>query len=152
MSLASATLAGVFGLMVAVGAVFGIAGSLAVEREDGTLLRAKAIPHGMVGYLVARVLSAALATAVGLVIIILPGLLFVPDLVATGAGWWTLAWVFVLGVLAMLPWGAVAGSVARSPNALFGITMLPITGITAISGIFYPIAALPGWLATVAQC
>ena len=150
-SLAAATLPGVLGMMVAVGAVFGIAGSLTVEREDGTLLRAKATPHGMVGYLVARVVTAALGTAVGLVIILVPGLLFVPAVAGAGTGWWLAACVSVLGLLATLPWGAVLGSLARSPNALFGITMLPITAITAISGIFYPITALPGWLASVAQ-
>jgi ABC-2 type transport system permease protein len=29
--------------------------------------------------------------------------------------------------------------------------MLPIVGLTAISGIFYPITALPGWVQGVAQ-
>ncbi len=28
---------------------------LTVEREDGTLLRAKAIPNGMIGYLIGKV-------------------------------------------------------------------------------------------------
>jgi ABC-2 type transport system permease protein len=29
--------------------------------------------------------------------------------------------------------------------------MLPLIGLTAISGIFYPISALPGWVQGVAQ-
>jgi ABC-2 type transport system permease protein len=59
--------------------------------------------------------------------------------------------VLVLGLLATLPWGAIIGSLAKSPNSAFGLTMLPIMGLTAISGIFYPIAALPGWVQGVAQ-
>jgi ABC-2 type transport system permease protein len=150
-SVASATLPGVLGMMVAVGAVFGIAGFLTLEREDGTLLRAKAIPHGMAGYLVARVVLASLSTLLGVLIVVVPGLFLVPELAGAGLGWLTLLWVTLLGLLATLPWGAVIGSVAKGPNALFGLAMLPVTGITAISGIFYPITALPGWLAAVAQ-
>lgn len=150
-SLAMATLPGVIGLMVAFGGV-GAAGYLAIEREDGTLLRCKAVPHGMTGYLVSRVLSQSLASLLGLVIVLVPGLFFVPELLGAGVdGWATLLWVVVLGQLATLPWGAVIGSLVRSPNALAGVVMLPMTGLAAISGIFYPISALPGWVAGVAQ-
>jgi ABC-2 type transport system permease protein len=150
-SLAAATLPGVLGMMITVGGVFGIAGYLTLEREDGTLLRAKAIPHGMAGYLVARVVLTSLGTFVGLLIVVLPGLLLVPELAGAGLGWLTLFWVVFLGLLATLPWGAVIGALAKGPNALFGLAMLPIFLLTAISGIFYPITALPGWLAGVAQ-
>lgn len=151
-SLAMATLPSVLGMMVAVGGFTGAAGSLTVEREDGTLLRAKAIPHGMVGYLIGRVVSVSLSAVVGLLIILLPGLFLVPELTSAGpAGWMTLVWVIALGLLATLPWGAVIGSLAKSPNALFGLVMLPVMMITAISGIFYPIFALPGWLQGIAQ-
>jgi ABC-2 type transport system permease protein len=59
--------------------------------------------------------------------------------------------VLALGLLATLPWGAVIGSLVRSPNSAFGLAMLPSLGLAAISGIFYPITALPGWAQTVAQ-
>jgi ABC-2 type transport system permease protein len=147
-----ATLPSVVGMMVAMGAFTGAAGSLTVEREDGTLLRAKAIPHGMVGYVVGRTVSVSLTSVVSLLIILIPGLFMVPELTAAGlAGWLTLVWVVALGLLATLPWGAVIGSLAKSPNALFGLAMLPIMLLTAISGIFYPSSALPGWLQGVAQ-
>lgn len=149
--LASVTLPGVLGMMIALGAVSGVAGSLAIEREDGTLLRAKATPHGMAGYLVARVVTASLATALGLLTILVPGLFLVPELLGAGTGWVTLIGVLALGLLATLPWGAVIGSFANGPNSLFGLVLMPLSVLTAISGIFYPIAALPGWLAGVAQ-
>ncbi len=59
--------------------------------------------------------------------------------------------MLALGLLATLPGGAIIGSLVKSPNSAFGVTMLPIAGLTAISGIFYPIAALPGWVQAVAQ-
>ena len=150
--LAMLTLPSILGMWVAVGGYTGAAGTLAVEREDGTLLRAKAVPQGMVGYLVGRIVSLSLITLVTLAIILVAGLLLLPDLAtAGGSSWLVLLWVPALGLLATLPWGAVVGSLVRSPNTAFGLTMLPIMGLTAISGIFYPIAALPGWVQGVAQ-
>ena len=62
--LAMLTLPGIIGLWVAVTGYQGAAGWLAAEREDGTLLRAKAVPQGMVGYLVARIVAALVDHAV----------------------------------------------------------------------------------------
>jgi ABC-2 type transport system permease protein len=152
LSLAMATLPSVVGMMLAMGAFTGTSGALTVEREDGTLLRAKAIPNGMVGYMVGRMLSVALIAVISVLIVLLPGLFVVPDLASTGlVGWLTLAWVIALGLLATMPWGVIIGSIAKSPNSLFGLAMLPIMVLTAISGIFYPIAAMPGWVQAIAQ-
>lgn len=152
LSLAMATLPSVLGLAIAQGGFQGAAGSLTIDREDGTLLRAKSIPHGMFGYLIGRTLSISLGTVVATMIVLVPGLFLVPELASTDlAGWLTLLWVVALGLLATLPWGAVVGSFAKSPNALFGLVMLPIITLTAISGIFYPISAMPGWVQAVAQ-
>ena len=150
--LAMLTLPSILGTWVAVGGYTGAAGALAVEREDGTLLRAKAVPQGMAGYLVGRIVSLSLITLSTLVIIFVAGLLVLPDLAtAGGSGWPTLVWVVALGLLATLPWGAVIGSLVKTPNSALGLTMLPVIVLTAISGIFYPIAALPGWVQGVAQ-
>jgi ABC-2 type transport system permease protein len=53
-------------------------------------------------------------------------------------------------MLAALPIGAVLGSVFSSARGQ-GLLMLPILGMIAISGIFYPVTALPGWVQWVAQ-
>jgi ABC-2 type transport system permease protein len=152
MSLAMATLPSVLGLLVATGGFMGAAGSLTVEREDGTLLRMKAIPHGMTGYLVGRTVSVSLGAVLSIVSILVPGLFLVPELARVGmTAWLALAGVLVLGLFATLPWGVVLGSLAKSPNSLFGLVMLPVMAITGISGIFYPIAAMPGWVQSIAQ-
>ena len=151
-SLAFAVLPGVLGMMVAVGGLQGAAGSLAVEREDGTLLRAKAVPNGMVGYFIGRIVSVSLVAILGLVIIFVPSLFLIPELTGIGlTGWLTFLWVLALGLLATLPIGAVIGSLAKSPNTVNGLVTLPMIGVTAISGIFYPIFALPGWVQAIAQ-
>jgi ABC-2 type transport system permease protein len=150
--LAMLTLPSILGMWVAIAGYQGAGGALAVEREDGTLLRAKAIPQGMVGYLVGRIVSVSLATLFTLAVIFAAGLVVLPDLAgAVRSGWPTLAWVVALGLLATMPWGAVIGSLVRSPNSAFGLAMLPSMGLAAISGIFYPITALPGWVQALAQ-
>lgn len=150
-SLAFSVLPSILGMMAGLGGFQGAAGSLAVEREDGTLLRAKAVPYGMVGYLVGRIVSLSLNTGLSFVIVFVPSMFLIPELTGIGiGGWLTFAGVFALGLLATLPWGAISGSLAKSPNAVFAL-LLPLMGLTAISGIFYPIFALPGWVQGIAQ-
>lgn len=151
-SLAMATLPSMLGMLVAFGGVMGAAGQLSTNREDGTLLRAKAVPHGMIGYLVGRVVQVSLDGLPTLVIILIPGVFLVPALAAAGiTGWLTLIWVLALGLLATMPWGAIIGSLTRTPQATFGFTMLPFMGLAAISGIFYSILTLPGWVQAIGQ-
>ena len=59
-SLGALMFPGVLGMFVAFGMVLVIQG-LAADREDGTLLRAKATPGGIASYLVAKVVSVSLA-------------------------------------------------------------------------------------------
>ncbi|MFI7446829.1 ABC transporter permease [Nonomuraea sp. NPDC049714] len=152
LSLAAATLPGVLGIGMAFNGLVGAVGALAVEREDGTLLRAKALPQGMVGYLVGRIVSLSLGAAISLVIVLVAGLFLVPGLAGAGlGGWLTVAWVAVLGLVATLPWGAVIGSLVNSPQASTGLSMLFFGALASVSGIFYPIAALATWLQVVAQ-
>ncbi|WP_280267911.1 ABC transporter permease [Nocardia wallacei] len=124
---------------------------LTADREDGTLLRAKATPHGMPGYLVGKVVSVSGSLIVDLAIFLVPGLFIISGLSIGGpASWLTLAWVLALGLVATLPIGAVLGSVFTSARSQ-GILTLPILGAIAISGIFYPITAMPDWVQWIAQ-
>jgi ABC-2 type transport system permease protein len=151
-SLALATLPSLIGMNILVGGWMGTTMQLSVEREDGTLLRAKSTPDGMVGYLVARIVLAALNTGLGIVVFLVAGFVLLDGLGAVGlSGWLQLVAIFVLGLLATLPWGAIIGSLVKSSQAGFGLSFLPVSIMIAISGIFYPISGLPGWLHPVAQ-
>jgi ABC-2 type transport system permease protein len=124
---------------------------LTADREDGTLLRAKATPNGLLGYLTGKLISVSGGLLIDLAIFLLPALLLVRGLAAGRPGAWpTLLGVLLLGLLATLPAGAVLGSVFTSARSQ-GILTLPILAVIAISGIFYPITVLPGWLQGVAQ-
>lgn len=124
---------------------------LTADREDGTLLRAKATPNGMLTYLVGKILSVSGGLIVDLAIFLVPALFIISGLTIGSAGsWLTLVWVLALGLVATLPIGAVLGSLFPSARSQ-GLLTLPIIGMIAISGIFYPITSLPEWLQGVAQ-
>lgn len=150
-ALGALVLPSMVGMTLAFNGMLGMSGALTIDREDGTLLRAKATPNGMAGYLVGKVVTVTGWVVVGVVVLLVPGL-FVVDGLETGTAstWLTLAWVVLLGAAATLPLGAVIGSLLPHPRSQ-GLIMLPISGLIAISGVFYPITAIAGWLQVVAQ-
>jgi ABC-2 type transport system permease protein len=62
---ASIALSSILGALVACGVVIGPTYALAMEREDGTLLRHRAIPEGLVGYFSGQVLCQSLTLVRG---------------------------------------------------------------------------------------
>lgn len=105
----------------------------------------------MPGYLIGKVVSVSGGLLADLAILLVPGILVVGGLAIGGPGsWLTLTWVLLLGMLATLPIGAILGSVFTSARGQ-GLIQLPVLGMIAVSGIFYPVTALPDWLQGVAQ-
>jgi ABC-2 type transport system permease protein len=149
-SLGSLTLPSVMGMGIAFGGILGVTVLLTVDREDGTLLRAKATPGGMTGYVIGKITLASVTALVGVVLTLVLGLIAFPGVTLTAAGLATLAWVAVLGLLATIPLGIVIGSVVPNPRFM-PLVILPLGGLVAISGIFYPITHLAGWLQAVGQ-
>lgn len=150
-SLGAATVPGLLGAGIVFTGLTGAAGYLAIDREDGTLLRAKATPHGMLGYLVGKTAMLSLSQITSLVVVLIPCLFVFPGLAPDGVrSYLHLAWVLVIGLFATMPIGAALGSVSGSARSM-GLIMLPVLGLGAISGIFYPITALPEWVQGVAQ-
>ncbi|MFP8886280.1 MULTISPECIES: ABC transporter permease [Streptomyces] len=139
------------GMTLAFTGVMTTAQLLATEREDGTLLRAKAVPHGMVGHLVGKVVMVSGTALVSMVLPFAVGVFMVDGVAQRGGGaLLTLVWVVPLGLLATLPAGAVIGSLVTSPRTI-GLLMLPVMGLVVISGIYFPLTELPEWLQLVAQ-
>ncbi|MCE6996584.1 ABC transporter permease [Saccharothrix sp. S26] len=141
--------------ILAMNAVFtglvGLAMTLTLDREDGTLLRARATPHGVLAYVIGKVLGKA-AMAVAVVLLVLLPAMLVFDGLQPGrlSTWVTLTWVLLLGLLAVLPIGAILGAVSGNSQSLGFVTLL-LMALVAVSGVFYPITALPGWLQWLGQ-
>jgi ABC-2 type transport system permease protein len=149
-TLGALVLPGVLGMFTALGMLLMVQ-YLTAEREDGTLLRAKATPNGIGGYFIGKLVTVSGTILAYLAILLLPGLLIVDGLQVGSIGsWLTLAWVLLLGLVATQAIGAMLGAQVSSPRGA-GYLSLPVMGLIAISGIFYPITALPGWLQGIAQ-
>src|SRR5262245_16245461 len=148
-TLSTLALPSVLGMFIAFGTLLMVQ-YLSAEREDGTLLRAKATPNGIRVYFVGKLVTASGSILAYLAILLIPGLLVVDGLEVGVRSWLTLAWVLLLGLVATQSLGAILGSLVSGPRAA-GYVSLPVMGLVAISGIFYPITALPGWLQWIAQ-
>lgn len=149
-TLGTLAMPGILGMNASLGMIV-LSQQLTADREDGTLLRAKATPNGMRSYLLGKIVAVSGGLVVDLAIFLVPALFIVSGLaVGSPASWLQLCGLLVLGLAATLPIGAVLGSLFTSTRAQ-GLLNLPLLGIIAISGIFYPITALPGWLQGIAQ-
>lgn len=150
--LPSVAMPSILGGLIAFGVVIGPAYQLAMEREDGTLLRAKAVPRGMVGHVTGQILGQSLGMVPMLSVILVPSFILFDDLMNRGVtGWLTMLWVLVLGLLATLPIGIIIGSLVPNTQKVGTWGMMPIMVLAGISGIFYPVQELWGWVQVVAQ-
>ncbi|WP_432512821.1 ABC transporter permease [Kineococcus sp. SYSU DK001] len=142
---------GILAVNIVFTGVMGLATTLMSERADGTLLRARTVPHGVLGYLVAKIAGQILMTFVTLAVVLVVAALLLEGLQPFGVGrLLTLACVVPLGLLATLPFGAVLGSVVPHPRQL-GLVSLSLMGLTAVSGVFYPLVAHAPWMQVTGQ-
>ncbi len=142
----------ILGALIAFGVVIGPAYSLAMQREDGTLLRLKAIPNGLSGYVIGQLVLPGLGVFITLALIVVPSVILFDDVMNNGAtGWALLAGFTILGLLATLPIGIVIGALVPSTQKVGTWGMMPIMILAGISGIFYPLQSLWGWVQGVAQ-
>jgi len=141
---------GLLGFNVIMTGMLGLSVALTTEREDGTLLRMKAIPNAILGYLVGKVVSQAGMTAAVMLIVLVPAALLFDGLVLSLPSLVTLAWVLIVGLTAVLPFGAIVGAMFKNLQTLSLVTLL-VMALSVISGLFYPLSALPEWLQWIGQ-
>lgn len=150
-SLGSMNLPSFLGMNIVFGGLLGVVGVLAMDRTNGTLLRAKSMPGGMTGYLVGELASITMFITFSTAVVLAVGLPLFDGLdFSTPARWLMFLAVLCMGIIATLPLGAVLGALIDNPKNM-GLVFLPVMAVVAISGIFYPITALPGWLQGVGQ-
>jgi ABC-2 type transport system permease protein len=148
----SVQLPSILAALVAFGLVIGPAYALAMQREDGTLLRFKAMPHGVRAYFTSQLVAFSGGVLPQVVVVLVPSLLLFDDVMPDGAsGWLMMAGMLLLGTLAIMPLGIIIGAVVPSTQKVGTWGMLPIAVLTGISGIFFPLAQLWGWVQAIAQ-
>lgn len=150
-SLAQLGIPGVAAMYLVTGGLMGISGGLMQEREDGTLLRAKAVPGAMGAHLLSGLLTYGAVSLLPTIALVGLGGLLVEGIAPSTPGRWALFLAFcILGLAATMPAGALLGAALSGPLAL-GIVSMGIYATMAISGLFYPLASLPTWLQWIGQ-
>lgn len=149
-SLGTMVLPSLLSMSVVFGGISGPTAAIVADREDGTLLRAKATPYGMLGYLVGKITLFALTTLISFATVALVGACFVDGLILNIRTWVLLALLFGIGMMATVPIGVALGSIMKSSIQAM---LVPLACALLIfpSGIFYPITVLPVWLQWAGQ-
>lgn len=142
---------GLLTIQIMIAAGWGLAMTLSTEREDGTLLRAKALPNGVTTYVAGLSVRTLLETGIALTIVIVPSVLIVDGLFDRGPVALLGVVLLLVGFLALLPVGFIVGALVRNPRAVSGWGLLVLGAVVMVSGIFLPLNVLPGWLQVVGQ-
>jgi len=126
---------------------------IATDRDDGTLKRLRGTPMPPAAYFVGKVVLVAVTTLAQTVLMLTVAvLLFDLSLPDTAARWFTLVWVFVLGVISCSLLGIAMSTLAANARSASAIVQLPYLALQFISGVFVnPISALPAGLVTLAS-
>jgi ABC-2 type transport system permease protein len=148
---AAVALPSLLAALIVFGIIIGPAYTIAMEKEDGTVLRHRAVPHGLVGYFSGQLLYQSLNLVPQMVVILVPSMLLFDGLMSHVGGWFTVVWVVALGLAAALPLGMLIGALVPSVQKVGMWGMLPVMILVGISGIFYPIQQLWVWVQWVAQ-
>ena len=133
---------GVFGILAP--SIFGFGVGLAQERDTGALLLKRTTPMPAGAYLFARV---GVAAIFGMVVV---GGLFLLAGYAAGVElyrwqWFALAGTILAGVLPLSAVGLAIGAWAKQQAAV-AVVNLVFIAMSVLSGLWFPISMLPGFL------
>jgi ABC-2 type transport system permease protein len=136
-------------VLIAISAVLSLVTIISIYREGGILKRLRATPLRPQTILSAHVLVKLLLTAATLVLMILAGKRYVPANTGAPLVGFTLA--LLVSTISILSVGFVIASVvptARFAQPVGAVILYPMMGL---SGIFFPVSALPPWLRAVSH-
>lgn len=139
---------GLLGWSIAVSGVFGSALTLVDWRQKGLLRRLRLSPLSTGEIAVARIVV-SLGVALLQSVVFFAVSMTVLGLHPSGS-WWMSVPLVLLGTLAFLPVGLIAGAVAKSTEAASAIANLVTLPMAFLSGSFFPLEIAPGWVQNVA--
>ncbi|WP_331721256.1 ABC transporter permease [Streptomyces sp. NBC_00212] len=125
---------------------------MATERQDGTLLRLRGIPHATSAYVLAKTLhTSVIAVTSALALLFVGAGVNGSGLPHSAQGWMTLGWVLFLGLAAVVPIGTAIGASLPNARGAVALLMMPVFALMAVSGVFFPVTSMPSWLQTIAE-
>jgi ABC-2 type transport system permease protein len=136
-------------VMIAISAVLSLVTIVSIYREGGILKRLRATPLRPQTILSAHVVVKLMLTATTLVLMVLAGKRYYP--VGVAAPLFSFAIALVISTASILSLGFVIASIvptARFAQPIGAIVLYPMLGL---SGLFFPVAALPPALQAVSR-
>lgn len=123
---------------------------IAADRDTGALRRLRGTPTTATSYFIGKILLVAIASLAEAVVLLSVGVLvFKLRLPTTVFGWFTLTWVFVLGIVSCSLLGIFISNFASNAVSAAVITNGPAVGLQFLSGTYVPLMALPAWMLTI---
>ncbi len=123
---------------------------IAADRETGALRRLRGTPATASSYFIGKIMLVAIASFAEAIILLMVGVLvFRLALPANAFGWFTLAWVFILGILSCSLLGIFVSNLVSNALSAAVITNGPAVGLQFLSGTYVPLMVLPTWMLIV---
>lgn len=117
---------------------------IAADRETGSLRRLRGTPATASSYFIGKVMLVLIASLAETILLLLVGVLvFRLRLPTDVAGWWTLTWVFLLGIVSCSLLGIFVSNLASNALSAAVITNGPAVGLQFLSGTYVPLMLLP---------
>ncbi len=124
--------------------------SIAADRDTGALRRLRGTPATASSYFIGKILLVAIASLAEAIVLLSVGVLFFKlRLPATVFGWFTLTWVFLLGIVSCSLLGIFISNLASNAVSAAVVTNGPAVGLQFLSGTYVPLAVLPTWMLTL---
>ena len=124
--------------------------SVAADRETGALRRLRGTPATATSYFIGKIALVAVVSLAEAVLLLLVGvLIFALRLPTDPSGWWTLTWVFVLGIVSCSLLGIFISNFAGNAVSAAALTNGPAVGLQFVSGTYVPLMALPAWMLAI---
>ncbi len=120
---------------------------IAADRETGALRRLRGTPATAASYFIGKIMLVAIASiAIAVVLIVVGVLVFRLQLPADAFGWFTLSWVFILGIVSCSLLGILVSNYANNAVSAAVMTNGPAVGLQFLSGTYVPLMVLPTWM------
>ena len=124
--------------------------SVAADRDTGALKRLRGTPATASSYFIGKIMLVAIVSVAEAVILLLVGIfVFGLQLPSDIYGWFTLLWVFALGVVSCSLLGVFISNFASNAVSAAVLTNGPAVGLQFVSGTYVPLMVLPPWMLIV---
>jgi len=131
-------------MMIFFGAGQGTGSALAGEKEEGTLDRLAMTPASAGDIIAGKTLYATLVQLLRVLIIILAVTLLFG--VSMNGSWFLVGLIVILMTFASVGLGLLLSGISEDESTYSQISLMIIPPAIFVTGVFFPISAMPGWL------